>query len=419
MPRAWSSFAWSAITPGILSLAQCTLQVHGASCGGAVSSDPTDSGVDSADSGIVDADSGDIQVADDAIAGTHASIALGGDHSCAVEKDRKVFCWGENVEGGLGDGTRTDRFRPTFVPGVVAVEVALGIRHTCARLLVGTVACWGSNEWGQLGDGSFGSDARKLVPTMVPGLSGVAQIALGAHSCARKTDGTMMCWGGNMLGAIGDGTDVDRIVPTRVNLSPVGSMAMTLGAHSCAQKVDRSVYCWGSNGFGEVGDGTTDLRLAPVPLASLVAVEEIVLGLSHSCVRRSEGTVLCWGLNYRGMLGVGDEGARLSPTPVPGLTGVVQLALGWHHTCARKGDGTVLCWGANEHGQLGFGEFADYKTTPTVVPGLSGVVQIAAGSEHTCARRTDGGIVCWGYNSFGQLGDDTGVDRFAPTPVKW
>jgi alpha-tubulin suppressor-like RCC1 family protein len=102
----------------------------------------------------------------------------------------------------------------------------------------------------------------------------------------------------------------------------------------------------------------------------------------------------------------------------PPLSSVVEVALGFLHTCARKSDGTVLCWGMNAYGQLGDGTRVE-RSMPTPLPLLSSVAEIALGGLHSCARRTDNTIACWGFNAVGQLGDGTILDRPVPTPVQW
>src|SRR5262249_16263395 len=141
-------------------------------------------------------------------------------HSCARMADGTVKCWGANGLGELGDGTTTDRALPTTVPGLAGVaQLALGGQHSCARLDDGTVKCWGGNFSGELGDGTT---TAKSKPTAVPGLTGVAKLALGgsagvsAHSCALMNDGTVKCWGYNGHGQLGDGTLVAKKVPTTV-----------------------------------------------------------------------------------------------------------------------------------------------------------------------------------------------------------
>ena len=206
-------------------------------------------------------------------------------------------------------------------------------------------------------------------------------------------------------------------------------MAVELAAgsgHTCARTSTGEVYCWGKNDSGQLGRGSTSgIKSTPQQVKGvggngfLSGVVELALGFTHTCARTSAGAVYCWGKNSSGQLGIGIEGdAKGTPQQVKGvggngfLSGVVELVAGSEHTCARTSKaagGAVYCWGKNSFGQLGIGIEGDAKGTPQQVQGvggngfLSGVVELAAGWGHTCAR-TSGGVYCWGSNGSGQLG---------------
>ena len=143
----------------------------------------------------------------------------------------------------------------------------------------------------------------------------------------------------------------------------------------------------------------------------------IAAGDLHSCaLKHDAGTVSCWGSNTDGQLGDGTNANRSTPTTVPGLTGVTAITAGPYYSCALKQGGTVSCWGSNSSGQLGDGSTID-RLTPTPVPGLTDVTAITAGKWHACALKQGGTVSCWGYNYYGQLGDGSNWDRLTPTPV--
>jgi hypothetical protein len=143
----------------------------------------------------------------------------------------------------------------------------------------------------------------------------------------------------------------------------------------------------------------------------------VVTGYGHACALLDGNEVLCWGHNYSGQLGDGTTTWSGSPVSVNGLpNNVTALSAGYAHTCALTGEGAVWCGGGNSDGQLGDGTETQ-RLSPVPVPGLqSGVIAIAAGAQHTCAVTTDGGMKCWGYNLFGQLGDGIQYVRVA-TPA--
>lgn len=144
-------------------------------------------------------------------------------------------------------------------------------------------------------------------------------------------------------------------------------------------------------------------------------VVQLAAGGSHTCALRSSGTVLCWGSNRVGQLGDGTMGPlRTDPRVVVGLSDVVSIAAGEDHTCAVRRDGAVLCWGLGSHGELGDGRRLD-RATPGLVRGLNEAAQVAGGHHHTCARLRSGEVSCWGSNTSGELGDDaSGNDRLLP-----
>jgi alpha-tubulin suppressor-like RCC1 family protein len=360
------------------------------------------------------------------------SLAPGGAHTCALTTTGAALCWGYNDSGQLGDGTTTDRRTPAPVSslGSGVAALAAGGYHTCALTAVGAVLCWGLNNLGQLGNGTTGLENNRLTPAPVSGLgSGVTALATGDyHTCALTAAGGVLCWGANYGGQLGDGTTTDRLIPTPVSGLDSGVAAITAGSsHTCALTAVGDVLCWGSNHSDELDNGTSGLennRLTPTPVSGLGSgVAAITAGGYHTCALTAAGGVLCWGANYGGQLGDGSAADRLTPAPVSGLaSGVAAITAGGYHTCALTAADGVLCWGSNWSGQLGDGTTTD-RLTPAPVSGLGSVVTaIAAGGEHTCALTAAGAVLCWGSNWSGQLGDGTsGLEnnRPTPTPVLW
>jgi alpha-tubulin suppressor-like RCC1 family protein len=341
-------------------------------------------------------------------------------HACAIRCDGSVWCWGNNADGQLGDGTQTSRAIPVQVQGLggPATAVAAGFDHTCA-IVEGSVRCWGLNAFGQLGNGT--RDDR-LRPTAVTGLPGaaVALAAGGAHSCAVLADGAVWCWGQNPYGALGDGSTRDSAAPRAVVglREPVASLAAGQ-YHTCARTRSGAVKCWGLNIWGALGDGTLDNRTLPVGVALPAPAVALSTLANHTCAVVDDGGVWCWGLNRYGAVGDGTHGNRVAPVRVASVDGrATAVATGDWHTCVTLDDGSMRCWGANDHGQLGDGT-TTARSRATHVEGLDGTSTLAcAGQERTCVALSDGRVKCWGVNLQGALGDGSAEDHASPETVR-
>jgi alpha-tubulin suppressor-like RCC1 family protein len=336
-----------------------------------------------------------------AAAPIEAMACAGEEHTCVLKADGNVFCWGQNLEGQLADGTRQQRWAPVPVVGVTgARQIACGQDHTCAVRTGGRVTCWGSNDHGQLG---AGNTEIQLQPVEVSGLTDAAEVQLGYDfSCARRADGSVACWGSGEDGRLGPGVSGDQASPQAVQ-GLAGVTALALGTSYACAIAGGTLSCWGGNGFGQLGRGQGGSSAGIAPVAGLTGVTAVDLGNGHSCAAHAGG-VSCWGYDSYGQLGNGEGPPDRSPTPVPvqGIAGpVTALALGSEMACARGADGKVLCWGYG--GRLGIDD-SDNRHIATEVPGLTDVRQLTVGFQHACALKNDGALFCWGTGGNGQLG---------------
>ncbi len=316
------------------------------------------------------------------------------------------------------------------VTGLTGVaQVAAGAGHACARKTDGTVWCWGSGAFGRLGNGSTTS---ALTPVQAQGVAGATDLAAGyAHTCAVLGDGTVRCWGrGTELGTGGNSSS-STAVPVagltgavQVAASAPATFGGGVAPFTCACRMDGSVWCWGSNDAGQLATGTTDnMPSARTAAASLVTgAQQLVAGGAHACAVLAGGTVRCWGNNVSLQLGDGTQDNRATPVAPVGLAGVRTVALGRDMSCAVLTDGTARCWGNDSAGQLGRGALAPVgmraDARPTPVAGLANIVTLALGEDHGCATTMDGVTRCWGNNNFAQLGNGTdGTSTGSPTPA--
>ncbi len=256
-------------------------------------------------------------------------VSAGTDHACALLRSRHLLCWGDNLNGELGDGKNGgSSAKPVKVRGIEdAIQVSAGYYHTCAVLSSGSVDCWGSGADGDLGNGTTTTMAD--IPEPVSRIHKAVEVSVGDHhSCALLSNGTVVCWGYNGLGELGDGTshgpahcdgDPCSAIPVAVHgIRHATQITAQASDQTCALLTDRRVECWGWNSDGQLGDGTTtgpdtctdiyhqrqSCSVTPVKVHGIADVTEIAVS-SHACALLASGAVKCWGWNADGALGDG------------------------------------------------------------------------------------------------------------------
>jgi alpha-tubulin suppressor-like RCC1 family protein len=332
-----------------------------------------------------------------------ATLTVASNHYAAV-------AWGLNTSRQLGDGS-FEAFRdvPVGVVGLKFVEnVSAGGAHSLAVLADGSVVAWGSDEFGQLGDGG---SLSSNVPVEVSGLKGVKEVAAGGtHSLALLTNGTVMSWGNNEHGQLGDGTVAESNVPVAVKgLSNVREIAAGEN-HSLALLTNGTVMAWGNNEEGALGTGSLKSSNVPVAVKNLTGITDISAGGEFSLALLSNGTVKAWGSDASGQLAnhaIGELEIPLSdlPVAVESVTEATAVSAGTNHALALVNGGTVKAWGNDAAGELGNGVIKAKEETPVAVSGLSGATSISAGGQLSAALLGSGSVMTWGVNKWGTLGD--------------
>jgi alpha-tubulin suppressor-like RCC1 family protein len=339
---------------------------------------------------------------------TVSQVVTGYDFSCARMSDGTVRCWGGNLQGQLGIGTWTGVSEPTQVPGLSGVVSlsAWGL-NACAVLQDGTVRCWG--DYGVILHDN-GSMAPSSTPVAVSGITNAVSVSIGSrYACALLQDETVRCWGLNQRGQLGDGNVVLGYSQAVTVWGLTDAIAVSAGIeHACAVRRGGSVVCWGQNNSGELGDGTTTSSPKPVPVSNLATAVAIQASNHYTCALLDDGTGRCWGINSYGQLGDGTQTRSQTPVVVKDLTGAVALRATDSLTCALRQDHTVSCWGRNMSGNGGIAPAMG--PTAQILGGLEGIADLDFSSEHACAMWTDGSLRCWGNNDFGQLGNGTTTD---------
>ncbi|MGW5780732.1 RCC1 domain-containing protein [Streptomyces sp. NPDC003863] len=343
----------------------------------------------------------------------------------AAPRDPWVRAWGLNIGGQLGNGTVLDQPTPGSVPGVARAdvrEVSAGgfnsnLSFALALLNDGTVLSWGGNISGQLGNGTT---TQQGFPAAVAGLSGVSTIsAAGGPFALAVRGGRVLAWGTNANGQLGNGLttpDKDGLATRPVAVQSLNRVTDVSGGcgHSVALREDGTVWAWGRNDVGQLGNGDNVDRNTPQKVPGLDDVVAVTAGCLHTLALTAEGTVKAWGHNTNGQLGDDSTAHSNVPVDVRHLSDVKKIFAGAYQSYAVLDDGTVRAWGWNGQGQLGDGSTVS-RTTPVPVPGLTDVQDMAGGWQHTLAVLADQSVLAWGNNSNGQLGD--GTTDASSTPV--
>jgi alpha-tubulin suppressor-like RCC1 family protein len=364
-----------------------------------------------------------------------------------------VYCWafGNNDNKQLGNGSsdatstlpvqlKSGSGTSNYFPAVIAVSA--GSAHSLALKSDGTVWAWGDNSQGELGNNST---TDSTYPVQVKGSDGsgyltdVTVISAGNNfSLALAEDGSVWAWGYNNVGQLGDNSNITRKTPVQVGSTsnPLsGIKAISAGSNfSLALDKNGNVWAWGANSSGQLGDNSNTSRRTPVQVKSsdgtgqLASITAISAGSAYCLALAQDGSVWAWGSNSNGQIGDNSNTTRRTPVQVKNsddtdyLTNIAAVSAGNSHSLALDQNGSVWAWGYNKYGQLG-----DNTTTSSKLPvqvrnsrdtdNLSGIQDIRAGDSYNLAITDEGNLLAWGYNNKGQLGDGTTTTRHLPVQV--
>lgn len=382
-------------------------------------------------------------------------IALGFDHSCALEATGRVYCWGDNAFGQLATDSVQNSNEPLVV-GSGFVDIAAGADHTCALSVNEQVKCWGANVWRQLGFDPAGFSNRPQ--RILPG-SAVDLVAVGDISTCAVTGGVRKCWGagvgtspvavqnsafpvdlkqmiglthivsgrlGRYCGIRSQGGEVFCDDSGMIEGSGTGNLTISggQGYSACFITSGGGLKCFGCNFLGVLGNGlplnnSCSRNESTVNRASNVVgmedgVTDVAVGRGHACAVRN-GRVYCWGNNRIGQLGDGTKISRASPVEVVGLPRAAVRVFVQDYfpeqSCTQVNDGRVFCWGGNG------GTFTGDPPPPYEQPELRNALKIAVTGGGYCGIFGGGAVRCIGDNRRGQIGDGTNVSRSLATLV--
>lgn len=406
-------------------------------------------------------------------------LALGEKHTCVMDSQGQVFCWGRNDFGQLGlghashysDGPAESPLALSPIPlgtGRKAISIDAGYHHTCALLDNSQVKCWGYNALGQLGQedtfarGDQASELGNNLPAINLGVGlTAAEVYAGGHTtCVKLNTGKIKCWGYNDHGQLGLGIDFrlrqgDAVGEMGDNLPEVnlGSSVTDILQLSpfypatCALVLEDGrnlVKCFGRNEDGQLGNedqsqGDEPAELGAnnpsLDLGTSKSIFDVYGGTYHNCALFTDGSSKCWGYNGNNVLGTnGANGTHVGSTAFDMGTALSYVITGSgvtiskfsfskesYHGCAILGGGVLKCWGNNSNGQLGQNNYTYYSYIPTIPPLDLGAgrtpLDITTGHHHTCVLLDNGSVKCWGRNDLAQLGIGALGDKLTPMDV--
>jgi alpha-tubulin suppressor-like RCC1 family protein len=385
-------------------------------------------------------------------------VAGGGWHSLALTASKKVYAWGDNEFGALGDGTKVERHtavlakspQPALGSGVTIDYIVAGEFYSLALTSAGQVLSWGRNhDWSELGDGTS-NDRSVPGPVSETGPGAMLVVAIGTsnasgHAIGASAPSSALAWGDNESGQVGNNNEPnDSNVPVPVQCLPGDPVVIDTGGynHTVALTRNGAVYAWGQGTYGQLGQGETipppgqehDCAVPVTGFPSGTNVVDVDGGQFHSVAVLDNGAVYSWGTNKSGVLGIGegDSTVKTKPTllspPLDGRTHdadgflikVVTVATYNQHNLALTDRGKVYAWGYGGDGELGLGDNPPVtRRVGWKVTALDpyNVTHIGTGYTHSVARSDDGTAWAWGANGLGQLGNSSS-DTFAGAPVR-
>ncbi|CAB4124388.1 Regulator of chromosome condensation, RCC1 [uncultured Caudovirales phage] len=336
-----------------------------------------------------------------------------------------LWSCGYNNFGCVGDGTTINKSSPVTISGgdTTWATISSGGTGEAGIKTDGTLWTWGWNFYGNLGANSQVSRSSPGT-TSGGGTTWAAVCAGGSNMFAIKTDGTLWSCGYGGTGILGTGTTTNRSSPGTTagggtNWKQVSAPSQSFNTSTLfasGVKLDGTLWTWGNNQYGVLGAGTTVNRSSPQTVAGGgTNWKSVSCGYTHASGLKSDGTIWTWGRNTNGQLGDGTTLDRSSPvTTSGGGTTWKQVSSGAYFCSALKYDGTIWTWGYNLNGSLGNNAITNSSSPGTISGGGTTWKSISVGGRNVCALKTDNTLWIWGFNSVGQLGDGTTLDKSSP-----
>ena len=337
--------------------------------------------------------------------------------------DYKLWAWGENEKGMLGQNSTVRYSSPVQIPGAWKTVSRSGEGYATAAIRTdNTMWIWGSGSYGRLGQNTAGPSADRSSPVQIPGTTWSDVSITHKGGMAIKTDGTLWAWGYNQYGQLGQNEVSEWPNYTNSYSSPVQIPGTTWASQdgslqgasaSAAIKTDGTLWTWGDNEKGELGQNNTTEYSSPTQIPG-TTWSKISFGNLINMAVKTDGTLWAWGQNYYGQIGQNNRTDYSSPVQIPGTTWN-NIYCNSAHESATKTDGTLWAWGQNNYGQLAQNDRTLYSS-PVQVPGTTWDI-VGGGMDINLVTKTDGTLWVWGVNNDGMLGQNSTVRYSSPVQI--